>query len=364
MSRSSKQEKNSFGKAMLILLLSICCMFLFEPACVNLLGTVEASAEGSFSLSELFQLETPAPTAPAYAITDSYPETPEGFLPICSGKHTDEKIVALTIDDCNQAGNLRKIIQTISTYGGKGTIFPIGENVSFLAPILRSAAAQGFEIENHTQSHSGLYAQTDEELAYQIWQQNREVSLALGVDYQMHFLRPRGGDNRCDQRTHAYMRQMGYYGMAYWTQEGSLSTADQIISKLKPGDIILFHTTDYDLEVILELVPKLYSAGYRMVTLNEMFDLPENEQYPLTAEASVMPLESYERFDQVLKRSDYLHDVFLMQQRLISLGYLGGKCDGCFGANTENAIKRFQSDRGLEVNGTCDAETWNALFYQ
>ena len=32
------------------------------------------------------------------------------FLPICWRKNTDEKVVALTIDDCNEAGNLKKII--------------------------------------------------------------------------------------------------------------------------------------------------------------------------------------------------------------------------------------------------------------
>lgn len=364
--RLANQKKTSVGKAVLALLLSICGMLLFEPTWTYLVGTVAAQAEDASSAPSFLPIPSPEPTAfaPAYEyeITTAYPDTPEGFLPVCSGKRTSERIVALTIDDCNQAGNLRKIIQTISSYGGKGTIFPIGENVSFLAPTLRSAVSKGFEIENHTQSHSGLFAQTDEELAYQIWQQNREVSLALGVDYQMHFLRPRGGDNRYDQRTHAYMRQMGYCGMAYWTQEGSLSTADEIMARLKPGDIILFHTTDYDLEVITQLVPMLHAAGYRMVTLNEMFSLPANEQSELTENASVMPLAEYERFDQVICKNDYLHDVYLMQQKLTQLGYLADKCDGCFGINTEKAIKAFQKDADLEVNGMCDAATWNALF--
>ena len=38
---------------------------------------------------------------------------------------------------------------------------------------------------------------------------NRAVSETLGVDYQMHFMRTRGGDNRHDLRTHQYIEKDG-----------------------------------------------------------------------------------------------------------------------------------------------------------
>ncbi|MBQ4088759.1 MAG: polysaccharide deacetylase family protein [Clostridia bacterium] len=291
-----------------------------------------------------------------------YPEPIEGFLPVCHSRRTGEKLVAITIDDCNQPGNLQKMINIISEFGGKATIFPIGENVSFLGDILREAVSLGFEIENHTQSHSGLYYEDDEGLAYQIWQQNYEVSMALGVDYQMHFLRPRGGDNRYDQRTHAYMRQMGYSAIAYWSQVGSDNTARNLMKNLTPGDIILFHTTDGDLETIEDLVPKLHAAGYRMVTLNELYGLPENEQRELSGRTSPIPLGEHARFAQTLKYGDYLHDVFLMQARLSELGYISDNFNGYFGEYTEKALRSFQTDNGLEASGVCTTATWRALF--
>ena len=291
-----------------------------------------------------------------------YPETVEGFLPVCYGRRTDEKLVALTIDDCNQAGNLREIIRIISDNGGKATIFPIGENIPFLTDILRSAVDMGFEIENHTQTHSGLYWEDDAGLAYQIWQQNRSVSEALGVDYQMHFLRPRGGDNRYDQRTHSYMRQMGYYAIAYWSQVGSGNTAGRLMNDLNPGDIILFHTTDQDLATIRALVPMLRAQGYRMVTLNELYGLDENPQRTLTAGAAQPGLLPYARMDQTLMQGDYLHDVYLMQEKLTELGYLTGEYNGFFGERTVSSLKNFQTDAGLEATGVCCPETWSELF--
>lgn len=296
-------------------------------------------------------------------LPDVYPEVVEGFLPVCFSRNTDEKVVALTIDDCNQPANLRKIVDLIYNGGGRATIFPIGFNVDAIAGTLQDAVNMGFEIENHTYSHSGLYDVDDETLAYEIWQQNATVSQALGVNYQMHFLRPRGGDNRYDQRTHAYMRQMGYYGIAYWSQVGSDSTAAEIMRKLQPGDIILFHTTNKDLATIRELVPQLLAKGYRMVTLNELYGVAENEQTVLDIASEPIPLADYERFDQILKKGDYLSDVRKLQMRLSELDYLNvNRFTGYYGNLTKEALASFQRKNGLDADGICGPESWNALF--
>ena len=49
------------------------------------------------------------------------------------------------------------------------------------------------------------------------------------------------------------------------------------------------------------------------------------------------------------------------QTILISLDYLEGTADGQFGAKTETAVKDFQQENGLEVTGTINKETQDAL---
>ena len=304
------------------------------------------------------------PTSEAMARVSAMvrPEVTEGFLPVCFSCDSGDKVLAFTIDDCNQPNNLRAIIELFEKYGGRATIFPIGKNVHFLKDTLKSAWENGFEIENHTWDHSGLYHEDDEGLAHQIWDQNRAVSEALGVNYQMHFLRPRGGDNRYDQRTHAYLRQMGYYGIAYWSKVGVSQSVDYIAGNIHSGDILLFHTTDSDLKAIRSLVPALYKKGYTFVTLNDLFGLPANETSPLTDETGPEPLRPYTRFDQTLHQEDYLRDVYLVQQRLSQLGFLSGKYNGYYGAKTAAAVKAFQKSRGLTADGVCGHDTWAALF--
>ena len=49
------------------------------------------------------------------------------------------------------------------------------------------------------------------------------------------------------------------------------------------------------------------------------------------------------------------------QAALNSQGYSAGMVDGRWGPSTQNAVRRFQSDKGLTQSGTLDSATLNAL---
>ena len=53
--------------------------------------------------------------------------------------------------------------------------------------------------------------------------------------------------------------------------------------------------------------------------------------------------------------------VKLAQQLLEDYGYSLGPIDGDFGVNTENAVKQFQTDYGLAVDGIVGPKTWAML---
>lgn len=51
-----------------------------------------------------------------------------------------------------------------------------------------------------------------------------------------------------------------------------------------------------------------------------------------------------------------------MQQQLIQLGYLpAGEDDGKFGRKTENAVRKFQKDQGIKVDGIAGTQTFVRL---
>jgi len=56
-------------------------------------------------------------------------------------------------------------------------------------------------------------------------------------------------------------------------------------------------------------------------------------------------------------------DVEAVQRRLLELGYDEvGRADGIFGLDTQGGVRLFQSDAGMEISGTVDRATWDALF--
>lgn len=54
-------------------------------------------------------------------------------------------------------------------------------------------------------------------------------------------------------------------------------------------------------------------------------------------------------------------DVKTVQQRLITLGYAPGKADGIYGSATRSAVRAFQKDYGLTVDGIAGSVTRSAL---
>lgn len=55
------------------------------------------------------------------------------------------------------------------------------------------------------------------------------------------------------------------------------------------------------------------------------------------------------------------NEVRQIQTRLKELGYNPGTIDGIYGTNTQNAVKAFQRDKGLSVDGIAGPKTLKAL---
>ena len=72
---------------------------------------------------------------------------------------------------------------------------------------------------------------------------------------------------------------------------------------------------------------------------------------------SFVSLEKAEALDltefgsRVMQRGDEGIDVAVLQQKLKQLNYYDGSIDGLYGAGTAEAVKKFQTDNGLKVDG-------------
>ena len=62
------------------------------------------------------------------------------------------------------------------------------------------------------------------------------------------------------------------------------------------------------------------------------------------------------------QRGDDGQEVQAIQKRLVELNYTISNIDGDFGPETERAVKQFQADKGLEVDGIIGEATYRALM--
>lgn len=395
MSNSKSRRRRRKNRAMFVTILTFA---LLGTVLILILVILSQSASGTKSAPAMSTLEnnlpteapvntfteasTPAPTPTAEPTIAPTPTaeptpTPEPFeyLPVVEHGPTDQKRIAITVDDCFQMDNLKTIISCAYQNGAKLTLFPIGENIvrDGMADILKACVFQlDFEIENHTYNHARIFRMSEEDMAAQIWKQRYVLNQALGVNYQQHFFRLMGGDGTNDQRTHNYLKQLGYQGIASWSYSGSNADIDHIKAHLKPGAIFLFHTTNEDLPKILEFIPYAISEGYELVTLNELLGLPDNETSDLsTAETTMPEPQPYVMDYSEMKQGDYSWATVLIQRKLAELGYLNGAsktatkgdpADGVYGEGTAQAVAKYQADHGLTPTGVADSQTQKMLL--
>ena len=84
---------------------------------------------------------------------------------------------------------------------------------------------------------------------------------------------------------------------------------------------------------------------------------------PKCVEGSVDPVATEPTVKPTLRRGDRGQYVTLAQTMLINRGYSCGSCgaDGVFGGDTQYAVKKFQLDNALQMDGIIGPATWKAL---
>ena len=79
-------------------------------------------------------------------------------------------------------------------------------------------------------------------------------------------------------------------------------------------------------------------------------------------EITPTPAPTAEMSYNTLRKGDQGPEVVTLQQALTELGYLNGAADGNFGTGTQTAVKKFQTDNGLDSDGIAGRMTLEALY--
>ena len=195
---------------------------------------------------------------------------------------TDEKVVALTIDDGPDPCGSPRILDVLNEYDAHATFFLISEHIIGNEIFVERMVAEGHELGNHLTADEPSIALSNGEFERELLE--ADLALTEYVD-DVKWMRPGSGwyneEMLATIKKHDYQCALGNVYpydpqiSIYWF------SAYYVLGNVKPGSVIVLH--DYDrrggrtakaLEIIL---PKLTERGYRVVTLSELAGVQAGE---------------------------------------------------------------------------------------
>ena len=189
-----------------------------------------------------------------------------------------EKVIALTFDDGPSTANTTQVLDVLETYQAKATFFVAGHRISnSTGKVLKRIVDLGSQIGNHSFSHANFHLLTMEGIMEEINRTQELVYNATGI--YPTCLRPPYGNLKKE-----LVAQTGMYAILWnedtldWQHRNTQLLIDTVLADASSGDIILMHdihktTTD----AVEAIVKGLLEQGYRLVTVEELFDLRNQE---------------------------------------------------------------------------------------
>ncbi|PIN71863.1 hypothetical protein COV21_03965 [Candidatus Woesearchaeota archaeon CG10_big_fil_rev_8_21_14_0_10_45_5] len=227
------------------------------------------------------------------------PAKKQEYIPqiYCSAK-TDEKVIAITIDDLYDLDLVREALSLGDKYGVKFTFFPIGKTVKRDPELYKELLAKGHEIELHTYTHAWATNKNVQGTFDRIYKNYADdintLRDCIDPNLVFHFARPPGGAGYFGYSS----TKLGLYeplskaigaledcnfgvpvDVAIWSGDsmfvnGKLTDSEYVLSYFKktlsPGKIFLYHTREADFSVMEDIIKYAKSQGYTMVTLESL----------------------------------------------------------------------------------------------
>lgn len=198
---------------------------------------------------------------------------------------TDEKVVALTIDDAPSEYS-KEIMEVLQQSGAKATFFVIGAQASGREKTLQELVLGDMELGNHAMHDEPSRSLAEKTLVDQV----KLVDWLIGAAYTSagktpppKYFRPGSGFFSTGMRK--TIKDLGYRMVlgGIYPHDPQISlphvNAKHIVSMLRPGGIIICHDRrSWTVPMLKEAIPLIKKAGYRITTLSELLKLEEKQQ--------------------------------------------------------------------------------------
>lgn len=184
-----------------------------------------------------------------------------------------KKSVAITFDDSPNKNKTDRILASLQDNHFHATFFIVGERAVYNKDLLINIKNLGNEIGSHTYYHQNMKKLSDEEVINDFKNMNDFYQSIFNEN--LNLIRPPYGSINENQQT---LLDASYILWSLdtndWRYRSSDYLVNYVIDNIKDGDIILFHDAyDSSAKAIEELLPILYSKGYQVMSVSELFKL-------------------------------------------------------------------------------------------
>jgi peptidoglycan/xylan/chitin deacetylase (PgdA/CDA1 family) len=223
-------------------------------------------APGNLQVQENISVVEGGTTVPPNVIMPVFPQVHYGSR--------EKRRIAITVDD----GFRRDygLVNLLKSHGVKATAFMVGDAARRHPEFVRYLASSGWEIANHTYTHSNPLEQSSEQIVNELQSAQRVISSITGR--QSPFVRlPKGnGDPQVIGAVNG-----GGYTAAFWSldlldtrKNIPLETqVKEVLDKARGGDILVCHFGGNNTSKALSIIiPELRARGFAFVTLSELFE--------------------------------------------------------------------------------------------
>jgi len=194
---------------------------------------------------------------------------------------TEEKIVSITFDDGPDRNLTPELLDRLKNHEIAATFFCIGRKIRGNENLLKRMQAEGHLIGTHSFSHSNWFdffspARMRREL------ENSALAVFEATGKKPILFRPPYGV--INPMLTLALNGSGFHVIGFSNRAWDTSSRKKeiilarVMKILKPGDIILLHdTVPESIEIITNMAEQMKQAGYRIVPLDKLLNIPAYE---------------------------------------------------------------------------------------
>ncbi len=202
---------------------------------------------------------------------------------------TQEKTVALTIDDGSDGANYARILSVLDKHNVKATFFLTGSGAEHHPQLIKNTVSKGHGIGNHSYNHPNFTQLSSTDMINQLNRTETIVKNLTGKSTKPYFRAPYGSTNN------SVLNTVGNAGYTYtfhwtidtldWTGNSATTIYNRVMNNIVPGAIVLMHTgagASGTVEALDRMIPALKNRGYRFVTIAQLLKHPTSPTLPST----------------------------------------------------------------------------------